>query len=92
MHFTKESGQDLVLLLLDFEKAFDRISWDFLEVVMEKRRFHEDFIRGVMSIYKNTSSVVIVNAVEKEGFDLLCSVCQGCPLTPLLIYGGIRCS
>jgi len=30
MSYAKESGQDLVLLLLDFEKAYDRISWSFV--------------------------------------------------------------
>jgi len=28
--WAEENNQDLVLLLLDFEKAFDRIKWDFL--------------------------------------------------------------
>jgi hypothetical protein len=30
MSWAKSSEQDLILLLLDFEKAYDRISWNFL--------------------------------------------------------------
>jgi hypothetical protein len=30
MEWVEESDQRLVLLLLDFEKVFDRINWDFL--------------------------------------------------------------
>jgi hypothetical protein len=30
LEWAKENNQDLVLLLLDFEKAFDTIEWDFL--------------------------------------------------------------
>ncbi len=30
LDWAEESDQDLVLLLLDFEKAFDRIEWGFV--------------------------------------------------------------
>ncbi len=30
MEWAKESNQDLVLLLLDFEKAYDKVNWTFL--------------------------------------------------------------
>jgi hypothetical protein len=34
-----ESGQDLVLLLLDLKKTFDRIEWGFLFPALSKTRF-----------------------------------------------------
>jgi len=51
MHYVEESGQDLTLLLLDFEKAYDCKSWNFMRVVLEKQGFHKDFIERIMDLY-----------------------------------------
>jgi hypothetical protein len=37
--WVEESEQDLVLLLLDFKKAFDRIEWGFLFMALAKLGF-----------------------------------------------------
>jgi len=34
----KQSG---IVLKLDFEKAYDKVSWPFLKEVMEKKGFYE---------------------------------------------------
>ncbi len=36
LEWAVESGQDLVLFLLDFEKAFDKIEWGFFFLAMSK--------------------------------------------------------
>ena len=37
--WTQHSGQHLAILLLDFEKAYDRVDWSFLESTMERLGF-----------------------------------------------------
>jgi len=71
-------------MLLDFEKAYDIISWNFVQSVLEKRGFHQDFIKGVMALYTNATSAVLVNGEVGERFDITRSVRHGCPLAPFL--------
>jgi len=84
LSWVKESNQDLVLLLLDFEKAFDRIEWGFLFGALEKLGFRDTWIRWVKALYKGASSIVKLNGEIGPDFKLAHSVRQGCPLAPYL--------
>jgi len=44
MEWALESSQDIVLLLLDFEKAYDRVEWGFLEGTLAKIGFNQTWI------------------------------------------------
>jgi hypothetical protein len=82
--WAEESDQDLVLLLLDFEKAFDRIKWGFLFKALAKLGFSATWVRWVGSLYQVTTSAIKVNGVTSPDFQLARSVRQGCPLAPYL--------
>jgi hypothetical protein len=82
--WAEESNQDLVLLLLDFEKAFDRIEWSFLFEALAKLGFCPQWIRWVSSLYGSASSAIKLNGVEGSAFPLAKSMRQGCPLSPYL--------
>jgi hypothetical protein len=82
--WAEESNQDLVLLLLDFEKAFDRIEWNFLFTALEKLGFKDIWIRWVSSLYKEATSAIKMNGELGPDFQLARSVRQGCPLVPYI--------
>jgi hypothetical protein len=82
--WVEENNQDLVLLLLNFEKAFDRIEWSFLFEALARIGFCSKWIRWVNSLYTSASSTIKLNGVEGSAFPLAKSVRQGCPLSPYL--------
>jgi exonuclease III len=84
IEWTLESNQKISMLLLDFEKAYDRVSWTFLEKTMTKMGFHETWIKQVMSLNITASASIIVNGEQSKTFRLQRSVRQGCPLAPYL--------
>jgi hypothetical protein len=79
-----ESNQDLVLLLLDFEKAFDRIEWGFLFTALAKLGFSNTWVKWVRTLYHKASSAIKINGEAGPIFQLTRSVRQGCPLAPYL--------
>jgi hypothetical protein len=82
--WAEESEQDLVLLLLDFEKAFDKIKWGFLFTTLTKLSFSGTWVNWVGSLYQAASSAIKVNGATGPDFQLARSIRQGCPLAPYL--------
>jgi hypothetical protein len=82
--WAEESEQNLVLLFLDFEKAFDRIEWGFLFSALTKLGFSKTWVRWVASLYQAATSAIKINGTLGPDFQLAMSVRQGCPLAPYL--------
>ena len=59
-----------MLLLVDFEKAFDSLEWDYLNQVFKFYNFGESFIHWYNILYKNCCSTVINNGNFSEFFYL----------------------
>ena len=76
--------QSLAILLLDFEKAYDKVDWDFLEAVLLKLGFPCAWIKGVSALYRHASSSVLFSGGYGTLFPISRSVRQGCPLAPFL--------
>lgn len=84
MDWAEESDQPLILLLLDFEKTYDRVSWKFLQQTMIPMGFPLGWVELVMSLYNEATASVVLNGTLGEPFSLQRSVRQGRPLAPYL--------
>ena len=74
----------MLILTLDAEKAFDRVSWPFLFAVCEKFGFHQTFIDLMKNMYKDPKARVRVNGILSKTFNLKRGTRQGDPLSPQL--------
>jgi len=72
------------LVSYDQAKAFDRVSHEYLFMVLKVLGFGDNFIQWVKLLYTNIGSRVIVNGYLSEFFDVLRSMRQGCGLSALL--------
>ena len=73
-----------LLLSVDQEKAFDRVSHQYLCNVLKAFGLSDTFIRWITTLYTDISSCVIVNQHVSAPIAVRRSVRQGCPLSPLL--------
>ena len=73
-----------VSVLVDFVKAFDSVSWDFLFKDLDFFNFEDSFINWVKLFYTKCQSYVIVNGHLSEWFCLQKGCLQGDPLSPYL--------
>ena len=90
MQYLDDQNKDGMLLLLDFEKAFDSIEWDYLNDVLKSFGFGQQFIQWFNVLYKNACSCVLNNGNFSDFFQLGRSCRQGDPLSPYLFILAIE--
>ena len=84
IQYTTLKNQPGIILLLDFEKAFDTVKWSFILKSLHLYNFGEGFIRWIETIYSNIESTVINNGNTCGFFKLERGIRQGCPVSPYL--------
>ncbi len=84
IHLSRAKKQTGILLMIDFEKAFDTLEWDFLLLVLKRFNFGNMFIKWIQLLYTDITSCVTNNGYLSRFFKLNRGVRQGCPLSPFL--------
>ena len=90
IQYCKEKKKVGILLLVDFEKAFDSIEWTYIRKVLKKYNFGPDIIHFFYIIYKDAESCIINNGNYSEFFRLQRGCRQGDPWSPYLFILSIE--
>jgi hypothetical protein len=70
LHELKKSKRKGLLLKIDFEKAYDRVRWSFLEQIMVDRGFPPKWVSWVMKTVRDGKVCININGERSPYFKL----------------------
>ncbi len=84
LDITKNKIDPGLLVMIDFQKAFDTLSWEFLYKTLHYFNFGPTFIKYIRLLYTEPECSVTNNGFHTEFFTVSRGIRQGCPISALL--------
>ena len=84
--YLDETDEEGLLVALDWEKAFDSVSWDYLHLAIDALGFGPYMKRWYHILYNPydpQERIVQANGINSSPFHLGSGIPQGCPLSPV---------
>ena len=94
LQYTEHKNITGLMMCIDFEKAFDSLSWKFLDKTLELFNFGSNFRRWINILNTDIKSWVVQCGASSDPFPILRGCRQGDPIAAylFLLPGEILCS
>ena len=84
MEYTDFMNIPGLLIMIDFEKAFDSVEWSFIEKCLNFFNFGSSIKEWIKTFYNNINSSVLINGFASDFFRITRGCRQGDPLSPYI--------
>ncbi|KAL9681628.1 hypothetical protein QQ045_013414 [Rhodiola kirilowii] len=84
IHALKTEGRSALVIKLDFWKAYDSVSWEYLELIQRSMGFGCKWIDWMRPCYSSASMDVLINGSPSKEFPMKRGLRQGDHLSPFL--------
>ena len=84
MHYTEKAQIPGLLILIDFQKAFDSISWNFIYKTLSFLGFSNEFLRWIKLFNTDIKATVLQSGFMCEFISTGRGCQQGDPISPYL--------
>jgi hypothetical protein len=83
-HINRNKDKNHLIILIDAEKAFDKIQYHFMMKALRKLEIKGMYLNIIKAIYDKPVANIILNGEKLKPFPLKSGMRQGCPLSPHL--------
>ena len=83
-HINKLKDKNHMVILIDEEKAFDKIQHPFMIKTLQKVGIKGTYLNTIKAIYDKPTANITLNGEKLKAFPLKSGIRQVCPLSPLL--------
>ena len=84
MHYTQKAQIPGLLILIDFQKAFDSISWNFIYKTLSFLGFSNEFLKWIKLFNTDIKATVLQSGFMSEFIGIGHGCRQGDPISPYL--------